>query len=230
MKVNKLVKSIFSFGLILILFVTLPVFEQKTYAAEIGAMLNVGSQPVVIGRTFKLKVYNLTEDQTVTYRSSTPSVASVDANGTILGVSNGYATVYAIVKENGKVVSNLHCSIYVGPAAHTIWLKKSKVDMQVGEKYLLEKVIMPTSTAEVPRFVSNDPTVVSVSAGGKLTGKSVGSTYVFCMLESGAFAPCKVNVYDNSTEETVEEIVIPATDETANTETGNETVNDKAEN
>ena len=45
-------------------------------------------------------------DVTVTYTSSNPAVASVDANGVVTAVAGGIATITATVTENGVTVSD----------------------------------------------------------------------------------------------------------------------------
>ena len=86
MRLKGYLKSVFILGLILFLGVTSVVFGSTTvaHADETREIkLNVNSQNLVKGKSFSIYVYNLTENQTVTYRSTSPAVATVDKNGVV---------------------------------------------------------------------------------------------------------------------------------------------------
>ncbi len=197
MKVRKLVGTILTFGLILILFVSLPYTGlTSTYAAEnaLTAKLNVNSQSVVKGKSFYLRVYNLKDNQTVSFTSSKTSVATVDSSGKVKAVSTGTADISAKIYDNGKLTDTLNCQITVGPPAVAIMISKLSLTLHVGQKAKLSYIIFPINTAETPIFSSNDEKVARVSAGGTVTAESIGTTTIFCKIASGKYAKCVVNV------------------------------------
>ncbi len=207
MKVRKLVNSILTFGMVLILFISLPVFENTVYAGNsLEAKLNISSQKVVKGKTFNLRVYNLKSNQTVNYSSSDLKIASVDANGIITAVDNGTATITAKIFEAGKLVTSLSCSITVGPPAIAIMISKLNLDLLVGEQARLSYIIFPINTAEMPVYSSNDESIASVTPGGRVLGEAPGKTHVFCMISKGVYATCEVNVRsEDATEPGIED-------------------------
>ncbi len=195
MKVRKLVNSILTFGMVLILFIILPVGENTAYAGNVlEAKLNITSQKVVKGKTFNLRVYNLKANQSVVFSSSRPGVATVDTNGVITGIENGTAIITAKIYETGKLLSTLSCSITVGPPAVAIMISKLSLELTVGDQARLSYIVFPITTAETPVYLSNDESVVSITPGGRVFGEAPGLTHVFCMISKGVYATCEVTV------------------------------------
>lgn len=161
--------------------------------------LNVNSQTIVKGKTFSLYVYNLGEAQTVVFRSSLPAVASVDADGLITANTVGTATITVTVVEAEKTVSELTCDVTVGPPAISVQFSRLELSMIVGQKLTLERIIQPLNTVENAKFSSYDRTIATVSAGGRVTAKAEGSTYIFAQICNGRFAVCKVYIYPEGT-------------------------------
>ncbi len=191
--------------MVLILFISLPVFEHTVYAGNaLEAKLNISSQKVVKGKTFSLRVYNLKSNQTVSFTSSRPGIATVDSNGLITAVDNGTAIVTAKIFEAGKLVTTLSCSITVGPPASRILLSRPDLTIRVGETAKLEHIIFPYNTVEMPVYLSNDESIASVSPRGRVVGEAPGKTHVFCMISNGAFMSCEVTVLSDEEAESAE--------------------------
>ncbi len=210
MKVRKLVNSILTFGMVLILFIILPMPTTSAYAGNVlEAKLNITSQKVVKGKTFNLRVYNLKANQSVVFNSSRPGVATVDSNGVITGVDNGTTIVTAKIYETGKLITTLSCSITVGPPAVAIMISKLNLELVVGDQARLSYIVFPINTAEMPVYLSNDESVVSITPGGRVFGEAPGLTHVFCMISKGVYATCEVTVLPQAEptegEETTEE-------------------------
>ncbi|MBE5962793.1 MAG: Ig domain-containing protein [Lachnospiraceae bacterium] len=161
--------------------------------------LNVKSKTLVKEKTYTLKVYNVTDTQKVTYKSSADNIASVDSNGTITGVAIGTATITVTVKEGQKVVSTLQCEITVGPPAISVKWTKSEILLVVGKRTTLKTILQPYNTAEEIKFTSYDTSIATVSTGGRVTAKSAGTTYIYALLDNGKFDTCKVTVVDEET-------------------------------
>ena len=214
MRLKSLLKGLFIFGLVLFLGVSLPYNNMLTaYADETQDIkLNVNSQTIVKGKTFSLYVYNLNEGQTVTFVSSDPATASVNEHGVVTGNLVGSATILVTVTEDENTVDILSCDIKVGPPAISIQFSRLELELIVGQKVTLERFILPLSAVENPKFSSYDRTIATVSAGGRVTAKAEGSTYIFAQLDNGRFAVCKVYIFPEGTvlepEEVVEEVVI----------------------
>lgn len=214
MRLKSLFKCIFIFGLVLFLGVSVPFGNMLTaYANETQDIkLNVNSQTIVKGKTFSLYVYNLSGNQTVTFVSSDPAIASVNESGIITGNMVGTATILVTVTENENTVDILSCDIKVGPPAISVQFSRLELSLIVGQKVTLERFVLPLTAVENPKFSSYDRTIATVSAGGRVTAKAEGSTYIFAQLDNGRFAVCKVYIFPEGTiletEEVVEEVVL----------------------
>lgn len=203
MRLKGYLKGFFIFGLILFLGVTIlsPASATVAYADETQEIkLNVNSQTIVRGKTFSLYVYNLKEGQTVSYRSSSPAIASVDKNGVVYANLIGNSTIVVTVKEGENVVAILSCKITIGPPAISVQFSRLELAMTVGQNYMLERIVQPLITVEIPKFSSYNKKIASVSAGGRVSALAEGETYIFAQIDNGAFAACKVTVYPEGTE------------------------------
>ncbi|MBQ3912413.1 MAG: Ig-like domain-containing protein [Lachnospiraceae bacterium] len=156
--------------------------------------LNVSSVSIVLNETYRLRVYNLTEDQTVTYRSSNPAIAAVSATGRVTGVQCGNAVITATVRDGRSVIATLRCEVLIGPAAVSIKLTKTSIVLQVGRSKLLRTVIYPLNTVEEAKFYSTEAEVAKVSSAGRVRAASEGVTEVYALLLNGTYDICEVTV------------------------------------
>ena len=197
MRLRSYFKRLFIFGLILFLGISFPCSNMLTaYADETQDIkLNVNSQTIVKGKSFSLYVYNLNEGQEISFLSSDPEIASVSEDGIVTGNLVGNATILVTVIEGESAVALLSCAIKVGPPAISVQFSRLELAMTVGQKLTLERIILPLNTVEAAKFSSHDRSIATVSAGGRVTAKTEGSTYIFAQLDNGRFAVCKVYVY-----------------------------------
>ncbi|QHQ59673.1 hypothetical protein Ana3638_01740 [Anaerocolumna sedimenticola] len=158
--------------------------------------LNVSSKSIVKDTTYALKIYNILDSHKVSYKSDSASIATVDDKGTITAVDFGKAIITVTVKDGLKTIATLECEVTVGPPAISVILTKSEVTMTVGSKTSLTAILKPNNTVEEAKFSSNNPEVASVSAGGRITAKKAGSTYIFASIGNGKYDMCKVTVVE----------------------------------
>ena len=202
MRLKGYIKGFFIFGLLLFLGLALPLPGTMTvaYAEETQEIkLNVNTQTIVKGDYFPIYVYNLKSNQTVSFRSTSPAIASVDQNGVVYANLVGSTTILVTVTEGDTVVTMLPCKITIGPPAISIQFTKLQITLEVGESYTLKRILQPIITVEVPRFSSYNKKIASVSAGGRVSAKSEGETYIFAQIDNGNFAVCKVIVLPKGT-------------------------------
>ena len=173
--------------------------------------LNVKTKAVVKGKKYAIKVYNLSETQTVTFSSDAPKVATVDAKGTVKAGAIGVATITATVSDSSSdQTMKLQCNIIVGPAAFFVKLTRNRVSLSVGQKTTMLYNLAPLNAAEQPKFFSTAPEIASISAGGVVTAKSEGVAIIFAQVSSGLFDVCTIHVspeaeIDPNDEEAAEE-------------------------
>ena len=166
----------------------------RASAAENDVKLNVSNVSITRDGSYRLKVYNLSPEQSVTYRSSDPDIAMVSRTGKVLGLSYGECVITATVIENGAAVAALQCNVTIGPAAVSIKLTKTSLVLQEGRQKLLTTVILPLNTVEIPMFFSTDTDVAKVSSAGRVRAAAAGVAQIYALLDNGQYAVCNVTV------------------------------------
>ena len=211
----------FSKGIITLVFLlsvslfTLFANASTAYAAG-TPKLNVKSKAIVKGKDYALKVYNLSETQTVTFTVEDEEVASVDEHGVVTALSIGTTIVTAVIEDSESTEPVvLECKVTVGPPALFILFSRLEKEMVVGQRSMMTWMIAPLNTVELPKFSSSAPEVASVSAGGIVTAKSAGTAYIFAQLDNGHFGACRITVSEELelVEEPVETDVAEAVEE-----------------
>ena len=185
-------------GLVLVLVLTLGVFAApiSAKAAAPELKLNVKTKTLVTEKTYSLKVYNLADNQTVTFKSDHPEFASVDDNGLVSANAVGTAIITATVKTDTKTVAQLECEITVGPPAISVKLTQPTIILMNGRKALLKTILQPLNTVENVKFSSLDSLIASVSSAGRVTARSIGTTYLVAAIDNGKYDSCQVIVVD----------------------------------
>ncbi len=206
MKPNRFKKGIITLVFFLALgFCTCFASAVTAFAGEPVPKLNVRTKALVKGKDYALKVYNLSETQTVTFTSSAPKVASVDEEGIVSGLSVGTTVItVAITDSASEETLSLQCKVTVGPPAFLIKLSRQQADLTIGQRTLMSWMIAPLNTVELPKFSSSDSTVAFVSAGGMVTARSAGTAYIFAQLDNGQYSVCRITVTEE--EDLVEDV------------------------
>ena len=176
----------------------------KLYAGEVltkenvvEPKLNVTEISLVTESQFNLKVYNLTENQKVLFKSSDDSIVSVSKSGKLSALKVGEATVTVTLKDKtAKEDTVFKCNVYVGPPAISIRITLSEVTLEVGKRKTLQAILKPNTTAETAIFTSVDPDIVAVSTSGRMLAKKVGTTYIISKIANGKYDICTVNVVE----------------------------------
>lgn len=173
--------------------------------------LNVNSITLVKGRTFSLKVYNISEHAKLAFKSNDTEIASVSEDGVITANKVGDAIITVTVKDGSAPISSLECAVTVGLPAFSVKLTRSLIVIGLDKTDFLNVILKPSNTVESAKFSSNDSSIVSVSTGGRITAKKVGLTYVFAEIDAlGAdgrpkYSSCAVIVTSQSDAPLLEE-------------------------
>lgn len=117
---------------------------------------------------------NADEDMTLTWASSDPSVASVDANGVVTGVKIGTANITA---KAGNITSAPCVITVIGIDATDISLDKTSHTIYAGDEFTLVPTVTPAD-ADYSIVWSSSNTDVATVAGGKVTGKAYGTAVI----------------------------------------------------
>ena len=223
-------KSLF-IGLILFFGLCITMLSKGTdaYAAENEAKLNVSNVAITVEGTYKLKVYNLQEGQSVSYRSSDSAVATVSKSGKVTGISCGNAVITAVVMEKDAPVVSLQCDVLIGPAAVSIKLTKTELVLSVGKTKSLKTIIFPINTVEEPTFYSADTSIAKVSSAGRVRAVTAGAVQIYAFIANGQSSVCNVTVlneedYDRYLEGVSLEEILAEQEDAEAPETDDETV------
>ena len=116
-------------------------------------------------------------NKTVTWTSSSSSIATVDQNGKITAVSEGTATITA--KAGDKTAT---CSVTVKKntvAVESVTLSKSSLELTEGETATLTATVKPdNATNKTVTWSSDKTSVATVDANGKVTAVAEGTATI----------------------------------------------------
>ena len=137
----------------------------------------------------------------VTWTSSKPTVATVDANGKVTAKSIGMADITVTTKDGGYTAT---CRVGVvrrpaGDVSVTgVTLNKTTLKLGKGTSETLTATIAPTNaTNKKVTWTSSNPAVATVDASGKVTGVANGTATITVTTEDGGHtATCAVEVAD----------------------------------
>ncbi|WP_010179868.1 Ig-like domain-containing protein [Aquimarina agarilytica] len=130
-------------------------------------------------------------DQTVSFASSNPAVATVDNNGAIIGVSQGTATIWGKTTDGGYVGQ---CQVRVKQsnkpqvAVTGVTITPANVQIGVGGTRQLAGRVTPTeATDKSVYFVSQNTSIATVNQLGIVTGINPGKTTITVTAIDGFF-------------------------------------------
>lgn len=114
----------------------------------------------------------------ITYKSSNPSVASVDDNGTVTTFNGGTAIITAST-YNGVTASTKISVNGNHTYADSITITKPSVYMNIGETYNMNIDVSPSyiPMSDI-QFTSSDPNVLTIDSNGKITINGAGTATV----------------------------------------------------
>lgn len=139
------------------------------------------------GDSATLRVNGLA-DETVTWSSDDPEIATVDG-GKVTAVSSGTTTVHAKI-GSADLTCTVRCkfedsNVGNGKLSHT------DVSIDVDESFTISLTV--NGVKEEPVWASEDDSICTVDATGRVTGKKSGRTYITAEYE-GATYTCVVYV------------------------------------
>jgi len=152
-------------------------------------MLKVGAEDVTLIPT--INPVSAT-NKNISWSSSNPSVATVDATGKVYAVASGTAVISAITQDGAKVAK---CTVTVPVTVTGISLNTVNMTLKYGTTATLTPVFTPSNaTVKTVTWESSDTSVVTVTAG-KLTPVADGTATVTVTSTDGGYkATCTVTV------------------------------------
>ena len=137
---------------------------------------------VPVGRSMQLTAEVLPEEATfrdVTWTSRNPKIATVDANGMVVGVAKGAVYIDATSTDGSKKVGSFYLTVV--QSVEEITIKETEVTVATGRRTsVLHCTVLPkTATNKNLTWYSSDEAIATVQ-GGIVTGKKAGECFVTC--------------------------------------------------
>lgn len=164
-----------------------------------GLKLEASQKVIYVGEVLKLG-YTFTpadaENQRVKWKSSSPSVATVDDKGNITGVAVG-ETVIIAQAEDGNWVDT--CTVSVKQKAKGVKIETKDVTLNKGDTYDIKYTIDPPTATDITlNWATNKASVATVSNTGRITAVGVGSCIITVTTSAGEVSYCNVTVIENA--------------------------------
>jgi len=142
-------------------------------------------------------------NQSVTWSSDKPAVATVDATGdigTVTGMSAGTATITVTTVEGKKTAT---CVVTVGSTSGTtvtgVTLNKSDISLNTGYTETLLATIVPANATNQNVTWSSSNNAIATVSDGMVTGRNAGSaTITVTTAQGNKTATCTVTVIADS--------------------------------
>lgn len=146
----------------------IPVTEVTLDKTEIT--LEVGGEETL---TATVKPDDATS-KTVSWTSSEPTIATVDDNGKVKAIADGTATITATCGEKSAT-----CTVTSVVSVTGISLDKEDMLVEIGDETVLTATLAPeNATDKTVTWKSDEPTIASVDANGKVTAVAEGKTII----------------------------------------------------
>jgi hypothetical protein len=138
--------------------------------------------------------------QTVSWESSSPTVATISQSGRIDALAEGTTLITVTTEDGGKTASCTVTVIAKVIPVSGITLDKTLLTMKEGEVQTLSASIAPSNaTDKSVTWSSSNTSVATVSSSGVVTAKSAGTaTITVTTTDGGKKATCSVTVLSSS--------------------------------
>lgn len=157
--------------------------------------LNHSEYTLKKGKSLKLKATvapKKAKNKKIVWKSSKPSVVTVNAKGVVKAKKKGSANVTATVKGT-KIKAA--CKVSVGTPVQKITVKSKNISLEEGKTYSIKVTVAPKSaTNKGVTYKSSNTKAASVSAKGKVTAKKAGTAKVTVTAKDGSGKKAVVTV------------------------------------
>ncbi len=165
--------------------------------------LNESELTLKVGETDTLQatVLPANANQSVTWKSSASSIASVDETGKVTALKEGTAVI-TVRAQDSKTAT---CTVTVPSETsgevpvENVTLNKAELTLEVGASETLEATVTPDNASKEVSWESSEPETVSVDNNGKVTAIKEGAAVITVTAEGNKTATCKVTVEPKGT-------------------------------
>ncbi|KIR02117.1 Protein of unknown function DUF11 [Lachnospiraceae bacterium TWA4] len=140
-------------------------------------------------KQLKVTVYpSNASNKSLTWKSNNPSVATVDANGTVRGIKKGNAIITVTTNDGSRLTDK--CDVKVDPSkilVEKIQLRSSHLELMEGQKEkILDRVLPDDASMPYLLWISENTDVATVDSNGYVTAKTVGDTFIVAKSQDGS--------------------------------------------
>ena len=178
---------------------TCKVLVEAATVSVTGVSLDKTELTLVQGTQFSLTATVSPKDatdQSVTWSSDNPSVATVTSSGEVSAVTPGAATITVKTTDGGHTAT---CKVLVEAATVSVTgvsLDRTSLTLTEGDSFVLTATVWPdNATDKSVTWSSNKISVATVSSSGKVVAVAPGiATITVATVDGGFEATCKVTV------------------------------------
>jgi uncharacterized protein YjdB len=124
----------------------------------------------------------------ITWSSSAPSVATVDASGVVKGVALGTTIVTVTTQDGGFTATCIITVVDINVPVTGVSVAPATANVSIGGTTTLAATVAPTNaTNKTVTWSSSAPAVATVNASGVVTGVALGSATITAQTQSGGF-------------------------------------------
>ncbi len=134
-----------------------------------------------------------TAKTSLTWASSKPKIATVDANGLVTPVSEGTVKIGVATANKKKAVITLKV-VNPNKSTQVVLNKSGTVSMKVGETLKLEATVLPETASTTLTWKSSKTKVATVEADGTVKALKKGKCTVAVRTADGKYAKVKIKV------------------------------------
>lgn len=154
-----------------------------------GISLNINSKTIMKGDKFII-VPSVTpidaDNKNVIFSSSDDSVASVDANGVVVGKKGGIAIIIAKTEERGLIAS---CQVTVQEFVSSVKINESISKININEsKQLTATVKDESATNRKIKWSSSNSKIITVDSNGRISAVGIGRATIYANATDGSGA------------------------------------------
>ncbi len=166
-----------------------------------GVRINASSVNLALGKS-KTLIANVfpsdATDDSVTWKSSNKSVATVSTKGVVTAKGAGTATITATTVDGGYTST---CNITVYVPVTGVKISATKVDVPKGETRLLTASVLPSNASNKGiTWKSSNTAIATVNEAGQITARSKGTANIIATSKDGGYsATCVVQVIQYAT-------------------------------
>ncbi|MDD4113966.1 MAG: Ig-like domain-containing protein, partial [Herbinix sp.] len=155
------------------------------------------SQDILQGKRYNFNINNKVKGSTYKWKSSDTSVATVDSSGFVKGIEKGKATITCTVKTP-KSKYLLTAKVTIRKPAETIEINNKIEKIHVGERYNLNKTILPATSNDKTSWTTSDASIAKPNKNGIFTALKPGQVTITSNTISGEKDSVTIRVLDET--------------------------------